>query len=83
MKCQAMENTYSKNSSVIPGKFNDEYKLDKGPYKLYKVGILYRQVEFKKIGLDVKPIIHQSELRTYTKVVPLKKIVPFAHLLQK
>jgi hypothetical protein len=22
VKCQAMENTYSKNSSVIPGKFN-------------------------------------------------------------
>ena len=59
---------------------NDKYKLDKGPYKLYKVGILYRQVEFKKIGLGVKPIIHQSELRTYTKVVPLKKIVPFALL---
>ena len=53
---------------------NDKYKLDKGPYKLYKVGLLYRQVEFKKIGLDVKPIIHQSELRTY------KKIVPFALL---
>ena len=52
---------------------NDKYKLDKGPYKLCKVGLLYRQVEFKKIGLGVKPIIHQSELRTYTKVVPLKK----------
>ena len=52
---------------------NDKYKLDKGPYKLYKFGLLYRQVEFKKIGLGVKPIIHQSELRTYTKVVPLKK----------
>ena len=30
--------------------------------------------------LGVKPIIHQSELRTYAKVVPLKKIVPFALL---
>jgi len=25
----------------------------------------------------VKPLIHQSELRRYTKVVPLKKKVPF------
>ena len=31
--------------------------------------------------IGVKPLIHQSELRTYTKVVPRsKKIVPFALL---
>jgi hypothetical protein len=42
--CQAMENTYSKNSRCILSYF-----------------------------IGVKPLIHQSELRTYTKVVPFKE----------
>jgi hypothetical protein len=34
----------------------------------------------KKDKLGVKSIIHQSELRTYTKVVPYKEKSSFAYL---
>jgi hypothetical protein len=36
VKCQAMENTYSKNSSVIPGKFNIYRSCIKSPIEVLK-----------------------------------------------
>jgi hypothetical protein len=33
------------------------------------MGILHRKVQFE-LNKGVKPLIHQSELRTYMKVVP-------------
>ena len=48
--------------------------------KTIKIALLYCN-NYNSSFLGVKPLIHQSELRTYTNVVPFKeKKVPFALL---